>query len=77
MPMILTIFAVLVLCHPSIRKKKKGTLVRLSLTLPIWGLGNRVNMCTASPTRRYIGRARRNVSKEQRTSQRRDSMNWS
>ena len=67
----------MLLCRAFLRKLfKKVNLDRL-LTLPIWGLGNRVNMCTASPTRRYIGRARRNVSKEQRMSQRRDSMKWS
>ena len=66
----------MLLCRAFLRKLfKKVNLDRL--TLPIWGLGNRVNMCTASPTRRYIGRARRNVSKEQRMSQRRDSMKWS
>ena len=56
-------------------KQEKVVLARR--TLPIWGLGNRVNMCTARPTRRYIGMARRNVSREQRMSHRSDSMEWS
>ena len=56
-------------------KQEKVVLARR--TLPIWGLGNRVNMCTARPTRRYIGMARRNVSREQRMSHRSNSMDWS
>ena len=63
------------ICIFSTFEQEKVVLARR--TLPICGLGNRVNMCTARPTRRYIGRARRNVSREQRMSHTRDSMKWS